>query len=316
MKKFILLILATPFCLPGAVYAASIGGVETQGQGKFSVGLDQEFVFDRDGKDKTLEDGGAYSGTATMLISGAETFIDLNIEGVTGNQKIESKIDRMSRSMLKVSYGVFDNLDVFAKLGEANLRWKSKGETPDGGTFVDPEDGNLGTYAGTIESTGIFKGESAFAWGLGIHNVYPLANEWSFGIQAQYLRHKNTLKCSTTEKETGAYEVTAGPETGDTGTFETAESTSEWNAKATVQEWQIAPYFAKKIGSFIPYLGVKYSDQRIEYKDENGKIKFRADNNFGVFVGTGYKLGESWRLNLEGRFIDETAMSFACIFKF
>lgn len=46
----IFLCLALLLCLPLASYAASIGGVETQGQGKFAIGLDQEFVFDRDGK--------------------------------------------------------------------------------------------------------------------------------------------------------------------------------------------------------------------------------------------------------------------------
>jgi len=37
---------------------------------------------------------------------------------------------------------------------------------------------------------------------------------------------------------------------------------------------------------------------------------------FGVFLGTDYKLNDSWSLNLEGRFVDETAMSFAAKYKF
>ena len=50
MRKMIVLCLIMLFCLPLAAYAASIGGAETQGQGKVAVGWDQEFVFDRDMK--------------------------------------------------------------------------------------------------------------------------------------------------------------------------------------------------------------------------------------------------------------------------
>jgi len=87
-----------------------------------------------------------------------------------------------------------------------------------------------------------------------------------------------------------------------------------------VQEWHIAPYIAKKLGNFVPYLGVRYSDLRQNYKvvleDESSKIKFKADDNFGVFVGTDFKITDTWKLNLEGRFVDETAMSLGATYKF
>lgn len=314
MKKLILLSLVTLLCLPLAVYAASMGGAETQGKGKFAVGLDQEFVFDKDYKDVTLDDGQNYADIITPLIGGVP--INLNTIGVLGNTETKTEIDNMSRSMIKLSYGVLDHLDIFVRLGEANFKQEIKGEASDSGIFIDPLSGTTGTYAGVVENTGTFKGKSAFAWGLGAKGVYPLENDWFLGMQAQYLRHRNSLKCSMKEKESGTFVATAGPGAGTTGTFESAEEEMLWNAKATVQEWQIAPYVAKKLGSFVPYFGVKYSDQREEYKDEDGKIKFKADDNFGVFVGTDYNIGKNFSLNIEGRFVDETAMSFGATYKF
>jgi opacity protein-like surface antigen len=73
-----------------------------------------------------------------------------------------------------------------------------------------------------------------------------------------------------------------------------------------------------KIGNFTPYLGAKYSDVRIKSKvDEvDVKFKFKADDNVGAFVGISYKIMEKLKVNLEGRFIDETAMSFGLTYKF
>jgi hypothetical protein len=113
MKRLILLSLITLLCLPVAVYAASIGGAETQGQGKFAIGLDQEFVFDRDMKKKTLDfeedvtDGGV-------------------ITEFSGQISLKPEIDKMYRTMVKASYGVFDNLDVYVKLGTASGEAKFK----------------------------------------------------------------------------------------------------------------------------------------------------------------------------------------------
>jgi len=314
VRKLMLLSLITLLCLPVIVYAASIGGVETQGQGKFAIGMDQEFVFDKDMKDFTVGDDFTYDYTRNILIDGVPTDLDLVGSMSTFKQKLE--LDNMSRSMMKLSYGVLDHLDIFVRLGAANFKEKIKGEASDSGTFDDPISGNSGTYAGIVENTGTLKGDSAFAWGLGAKGVIPFENGWFLGVQAQYLTHKNSLKNSMKEKESGTFEVTAGPDTGTTGTYASAEEEMNWNAKATVQEWQIAPYVAKKLGNFIPYFGVKYSDQRMQYKEEDMKLKLKAADNFGLFLGTDYKIGKNFSLNIEGRFIDETAMSLAATYKF
>jgi outer membrane protein W len=134
---------------------------------------------------------------------------------------------------------------------------------------------------------------------------YELGNEWFIGGDVQYIRHKNDYKASFT----GVYTNVAGgaPITEDVS----------WKGEVTVQEWHVAPHIAKKIGNFIPYFGVRYSDLRVAEKDDEGaKYKYKADDNFGIFLGTDYKIGENWKLNLEGRFVDETAMSFGATYKF
>ena len=280
MRKLILLSLITLLCLPVIAYAASIGGAETQGQGKFAIGLDQEFVFDRDMKKKSVD----WQEAADITLTGT----------------MKPEVDKMYRTMVKTSYGVLDNLDIYVKLGTAAFESKYKTS----GTWVH-DDGINPVETGTWDESVKGKGDNAFAYGFGAKGTYNLKDDWIIGCEAQYLRHKHDLKLTGS---LNAYD--------DTGALVHSETYDPRKAKMTIQEWQIAPYIAKKLGSFIPYLGVKYSDQRGEYKGEEGKEKFKADDNFGVFLGTDYKIGKNFSLNLEGRFVDETAMSFGATYRF
>jgi len=274
MKRIIFSALAVILCLPMAVYAAGIGGAETQGKDKFSISLDQEFIFDKDIKDIS-EDW----TEGTLVVTGKDT----------------PEVDSMNRTMVKASYGMLDNVDVYVKLGTADADFKMKGS----GTWVDGVD--TGTWNGTVK----MEGDNAFAYGFGAKGTYNLNDDWIIGCEAQYLRHKNDVEGTTTLNVYDNAGILIGSETSD-----------PWKGEITIQEWQIAPYVAKRLGSFIPYLGVKYSDESGKYKDEDSEEKFEADDNFGMFLGTDYKMGENWKVNLEGRFIDETAMSFGATYKF
>lgn len=265
MRKLLFLSLIIFLSLPVVAKAASVGGAETQEQGVISIGLDQEFVFDRDLKLKSMDPAP-----------------DVILE-------IKPEIDSMHRTMVKANYGVLDNLDIYVKLGTADF----KSEMPY-------------TWTGSDESeTGIIKikGDNAFAYGFGAKGTYNLENDWIIGCDVQYLRHKNDCKGIASEDA----------EDGDEDSFK---------GDVTFQEWHIAPYIAKKLGNFVPYLGVKYSDLRTKFKqtweddDEAGTWKIEAEDNVGVFLGTDYKVNDVWSLNLEARFVDETAMSFAAAYKF
>ena len=275
VRRLIVLGLIIPLVLPLAVYAASIGGAETQGQGKFSVGLDQSFMFDRD-----LEDMPVDFSEGTIEVSG----------------KMSSKIDKMNRTMVKTSYGLLDNLDVYVKLGNA----KPEGSGSYSGTWVD------GVHTGTCDGTSDIDGDNAFAYAAGFKVNSKLGNGWLVGLDAQYLRHKNDYDAS---KTIHAYD--------DLGALVDTR-TGSWTGELTLDEWHVAPYVAKKVGNFTTYLGVKYSDMKIDFESEGDdeKLELDADDNVGVFVGASYKLKEAWSFNIEGRFVDETAMSFAVTYRF
>ena len=165
----------------------------------------------------------------------------------------------MSRTMAKISYGLLDNLDIYTKLGTADVRIKGPAFTA--------------------------KTSNAFAWAIGAKGTYEFTEDWLLGADVQYLRHRHSAGFNF--------------------------SGSDWTGKLLFQEWQIAPYVAKRIGNFTPYLGIKYSDLRAR-----GAVKLKADDKLGMFVGSSFKINDRLFLNTEGRFIDETAMSFGCTYRF
>jgi hypothetical protein len=269
MKRMLVLILAFSFCMPLYVYAASIGKAETAGQGKLSIGFDQEFLFDRDMKKNTDHNG--------------EFTPDLEFY----------------RSMARISYGLFNNLDVYAKLGTADFKGNSNMKYFDTG------------FAGGVD-IGKWKqnGKNAFAYGFGIKGNYDLQDGWIIGCDAQYITHKNKF---TGTESWDAYDGS--------GVYQYSRS-YPIKGDMLFQEWQAAIYVAKKIDKFTPYVGGKYSDLRIKNKmqfhesSDKFTYKSKADDNFGVFAGLDINIIEHFNLNVEGRFIDETAMSFGASYRF
>jgi opacity protein-like surface antigen len=256
MKKLVVSFLCLGLVLSNAlVYAASIGGAETQGQGKFGVALDTEYVFERDLKDNGSD------------VDPGEEFKSIDLE-------------ELYRIMVKTSYGLLDNLDVYVKLGVADI-----------------EVSRVIYQNGAYDSTSDAFGRGNFAYGFGLKGNYELTEEWILGCDLQYVRHKNEFSWKTTN---ASGNVDSG--VGD--------------KKATIQEWHVAPYVAYRLDNFTPYLGLKYSDIRFEGTVGGYTSKYKADDNVGVFVGTDYEIGENLTLNLEGRFVDETALSFAATYKF
>ena len=260
MKRIIFSALVLFICLPMEVYAASIGGAENQGKGKLGIGADESIVFNKDLKFKSASGLGA-----TQTIKNPE-------------------IDNASQTMLKASYGLLDNLDIYIKLGTADYEVKAD------------------SYAGSSKDADEkINSDTSFAYGLGLKGTWELGSDWLLGYDLQYLRSKH--EADVTDTEVGGV------------------SSSTKYKSAVVQEWHVAPYIAKKINDFTPYFGVRYSDMRLDMKNPSASgwtdnHKYEADDNVGIFAGTDYKIGENWKVNLEGRFIDETAMSFGATYKF
>ena len=92
------------------------------------------------------------------------------------------------------------------------------------------------------------------------------------------------------------------------------------SAKLELREWQIALAASYQIDQFIPYVGGKYSDLSGDAKTTVSGTEYKSDldsdNNFGVFVGADLLVNDSAVINVEGRFIDETALSGGATIRF
>ena len=101
MKKVLIVSLLIAVFAPMTVHAASIGGALTQGQGKFNLGLDVDWVINRD-----LE-----MDTSDLVLS-TQGMKDVDMDNhyfISG----------------KGSFGLTDNLDIYLKLGIADFEVNS-----------------------------------------------------------------------------------------------------------------------------------------------------------------------------------------------
>lgn len=80
--------------------------------------------------------------------------------------------------------------------------------------------------------------------------------------------------------------------------------------KVILDDWQISALISKDFRLFTPYLGAKLSRSDLIHK-LNGvrKRKKSGDPFVGLIVGAHIRLGERFKLNIEGRVVDETALS-------
>ncbi|MFO7962684.1 MAG: outer membrane beta-barrel protein [Desulfobacterales bacterium] len=288
MKRAIMVCMALLLLLPITSYAASIGGAETAGQGKFRTTVDVEFGFDRDlDLDSATEK--AYENGNLKWKDDIEDYQDFD----------DAEISELNRVMVKISYGIIDYLDVYARIGYA---WYDS--EADFSNLVQPAEFTV-MNGGAAETTFGADGDSP-VWGIGLKGAYEFGNNWLVGADLQYLsqRGENTFKRSYDDYIESC-------------TLET-----------TIDEWHIAPYAGRKMGNFTAYAGVKYSDidveNEISFKEkypggsykEKETIELEADDNVGVFLGLDYKLANRFAFNIEGRFIDESAMSLGAAYLF
>ncbi len=104
---------------------------------------------------------------------------------------------------------------------------------------------------------------------------------------------------------------------GTTYKVDAAEVTA---SKYELLEWQAAFEVAYQYKQIVPYVGVKYSDAGGKAQATiNGnpyQIDFEGKDNCGIFVGGDIIMNDYATLNVEGRFIDETALSLAGTIRF
>lgn len=89
---------------------------------------------------------------------------------------------------------------------------------------------------------------------------------------------------------------------------------NQWNNGKKYQiiwdEWQFSTVLSKRIFSFIPYCGMKWSFTYLISKVDNERHR-RLSNGppIGLVVGTDLRMNDYIYLNVEGRFFDEAAVN-------
>lgn len=90
------------------------------------------------------------------------------------------------------------------------------------------------------------------------------------------------------------------------------------------REWQIDINVGYQIDLFTPYLGLKYSNVHVALGDFEesiasngaGRDEFKNRTPVGVFIGCSLSSGKYFMLNVEGRLIDEEAVTISGDFRF
>ncbi len=107
---------------------------------------------------------------------------------------------------------------------------------------------------------------------------------------------------------------------GGTTYEESGEASVLSSASYEANEWQIASAVSYQFNNFLPYIGLKYSDidgdakalvSGTEYKHD-----FDPEYQIGIFLGMDLTIGDSASLNVEGRFIDEEALTLGASVRF
>lgn len=85
-----------------------------------------------------------------------------------------------------------------------------------------------------------------------------------------------------------------------------------------LKEWQVALGASKHFGPFCGYLGGKWNHTklRVSSSDNLPDLFFENRFSFGTFAGLSIGLTKAFYATIEGRFIDEYALSFAAIASF
>lgn len=180
----------------------------------------------------------------------------------------------------KISYNIANRLDVFCVLGasELELTWTQGPEVK-----ID--------------------GDTAFAWGIGGKLFVYEFPDWGIRL------HVNGLYRATDPDVHSAHVAGSDVTSGAT------------DKKFEVGEWQIGGTISKefKVSDspevvLVPYFGVRYSDSDVKGKFTYGTTEYTVgsaenDTKVGIEVGGDLLIGNNFSINVEGRFIDETALS-------
>ncbi len=99
-----------------------------------------------------------------------------------------------------------------------------------------------------------------------------------------------------------------------------ASDPSVKQAKYELKQWQVALGIAYQLDQAVPYIGVKFANSAgkaaARIGSENFVNKFDNKGDVGIFLGSDFIINDSFTINIEGRFLDETALSMGAATRF
>lgn len=252
----VLSIVATALFLTLAVscaWAVSIDStIQPLGHGKIQVTAADTYVFDRD------------SDTAS------------------------TEFDQYNQGYSKIAVGLGDNVNLYAKLGAANMEINSITSN------------NLTTEE---------KYAYGFLYGGGISAAYQTEDGWLVGVDAQYNMWKSKLDSITVGGAKG---------TNLAGDLDNKEwqGTLYLGKSITIESPEI---------KLLPYIGAKYAQIESDYEGLSfdagstsyvGSGKLKNDNKFGALAGLNINFNDNLKLSVEGQFADELGATAGVSYKF
>jgi len=214
----------------------------------------------------------------------------IKISGTAGNifrrdlDKGEAKIDETREYVGKLAFNVKGKVEIYGLLGGVESAEYRKDSNIISGSSTDTDLDPALLYGGGASAV-IFE--------------KPLWDgELIIGLDGKYQRFEADIGTIAQDNAEQAF-------TGDS-----VES----------QEWQVALGLSYLYGPFVPYCGIKYSDVRIEEEVTISSTKYTSklssDKVLGGFAGCDFIFNDSAKISVEGRFIDEMALSVGGTFRF
>ena len=152
------------------------------------------------------------------------------------------------------------------------------------------------------------KTKYALSYGIGIRAAVHEMDNISFAVHANYARDSSKIK------------KIAYP-----GLLPISSGKNKFHDKT----WAVGATVSQQMDNVVPYVGVQYTKNRMlvngfsPYQVNNdvmdmtsNSVKLKNRKNIGVIAGVGMLYNEKASLNLEGRFLQETAFGVSAQFRF
>jgi major outer membrane protein len=300
MKKLFLTMLTILSC--GAVYALPVGNPAEASL--LCDGLIWEGHCGCDPCDPALTWCDAFSVRAGFY--GDYVFNrHMRLRLTNGSTILRNQLERTSlyTNAGYVALNFWDRLDLFTTLGNTQIHLE--GNVSTFGPFGEFISGIF------LPGFGVTPGErveldtnNEFSWSLGARGTLWECGCTTLGIEGQYFRAESRVKRITLADDASFYPTATIP-----------------HLRTRYTEWQVGVGLAHRIHIFVPYVAVKWSGARLQYRN-NPEIAILTDfatpgitlnelrnkKKWGYAVGVSLVDCEKASLTVEGRFADEKAL--------